>query len=141
MTPVFLVSFIISLVIVDIRNTALRRHFHAEDSEPSRMPRWLHRILYRYKPYKYEVLVDDNGKPVTAPTRIRDGVPPIVGPASREEFYHSKQRKLMKMEVMEAFETRESVVAVLAVIGVGVLFVAWRVASWGLGTVLGAWTA
>lgn len=140
MTPVFLTTFIISLVIVDIRNTALRRHYHAEDSEPGRMPRWLHRILYRYKPYKYEVLVDENGKPVATPTPIREGMPPLVGPESREEFYHSQQRKLMKMEVVEAFETRRSVMAVLAVFGIGAFFMAWKVASWGIGAVLRAWT-
>ncbi|KAK0666254.1 hypothetical protein QBC41DRAFT_154991 [Cercophora samala] len=132
MTPIIFTSFLISLFLVDTRNSALRRHYHASDSE-SRMPEWLHRILYRYKRYEY-VAVDENGKPFP----ISNPQTPAVSPGQeKEDYYHSKQKKLMKMEVAEAFEIRSSVVILLVALGVVFLWGSWKVASWAIGAL---WT-
>ncbi|KAK0729396.1 hypothetical protein B0T21DRAFT_385463 [Apiosordaria backusii] len=132
MTPIIFTSFLISLFLVDTRNSALRRHYHASDSE-SRMPQWLHRILYKYKRYEY-VAVDENGKPFP----LSNPQTPATSPGQeKEDYYHSKQKKLMKMEVAEAFETRSSVVFLLAVTGVVFLWGTWKAASWAIDAV---WT-
>ncbi|KAK4180398.1 hypothetical protein QBC36DRAFT_30618 [Triangularia setosa] len=132
MTPIIFTSFLISLFLVDTRNSALRRHYHASDTE-SRMPEWLHRIVYRYKRYEY-VAVDENGKPFP----ISNPQTPATSPKQeKEDYYHSKQKKLMKMEVAEAFETRSSVIVLLVVLGVAVLWGTWKAASWATGAL---WT-
>ncbi|KAK4681989.1 hypothetical protein QC764_112460 [Podospora pseudoanserina] len=132
MTPIIFTTFLISLFLVDTRNLALRRHYHASDSE-SRMPEWLHRIVYRYKRYEY-VAVDEKGKPFP----ISKHQTPAVSPGQeKEDFYHSKQKKLMKMEVAEAFEIRSIVVVLLGVLGAAFLWGSWKAASWIIG---GLWT-
>ncbi|KAL2128937.1 hypothetical protein VTI74DRAFT_8461 [Chaetomium olivicolor] len=164
MTPIIFTSFLLSLILVDLRHSALRAHYHAEQppthTRPRRIPAWLHRILYRYQPYQY-VVVDENGRPIPASTSpaaggIRrigssgssgssDGLSssvqtPAVSPGSPgsigqggEDYYHSKQRKLMKMEAAEAFEIRGSVLAALGVVSLLGMWVVWRVAGWAAG--------
>ncbi|KAK0633543.1 hypothetical protein B0T14DRAFT_561131 [Immersiella caudata] len=119
MTPIIFISFIVSLSLIDMRHSAQRSHYHA-DSHESRMPAWLHRIIYRYQRYQY-VPVDENGKLVGK--RVGDG----------KEYYHSHQRKLMRMEVAEAFEIRSSVVVALGLVSMGVLWGVWRLFTWGMG--------
>ncbi|SPQ18899.1 71a70ed5-14ee-4d00-97da-034e1f121df3 [Thermothielavioides terrestris] len=133
MTPLILVSFLVSLALVDLRYSALRAHYHADADQASRLPRWLHRIVYRYRPYRY-VAVDERGRPVA------EGRPRSPGSPGREaeDYYHSKQRKLMKMEAAEAFEIRGSVLVALGLLSLGVFWAAWRLAAWGFGTVM-AW--
>lgn len=46
------------------------------------------------------------------------------------EYYHSKQRKLMRMEVNDAFEMRDSVVAVLGILAMVGIWAVWRVCCW-----------
>lgn len=115
LTPAIFVSFLISLVIVDIRYTIMRSHFHPEDYT-TRLPRWLHRLLYSYQPYQY-VRVGKDGKP----TKDQSG---------HEFFYHSKQKKLMKMEVDDAFQIRGTVLAVLGILGLVAVWCSWRVSTW-----------
>ena len=91
MTPVIFVSFLVSLAWVDFRYTLMRSHTHAGD-EPSRMPRWLHRMLYREAPYQY---VRVNAAGAASGTVVRE--------ERGKWYYHSKQRKLMKMEVKLLF--------------------------------------
>jgi hypothetical protein len=117
MTPIIFISFVVSLSLIDMRHSAQRSHYHA-DSHETRMPTWLHRIIYRYQRYRY-VPVDENGKPVGKP--VGDG----------KEYYHSHQRKLMRMEVAEAFEIRNSVVIALGLVSLGVLWGVWRLSIWG----------
>ncbi|OAA64077.1 hypothetical protein ISF_04786 [Cordyceps fumosorosea ARSEF 2679] len=92
MTPIYFVSFLVSLTLVDIHYTQLRMHTHAESR--SRLPSWLHDILYSR--YSYQ---DSQWKPsdVTEPWH-----------------YHSKQKKLMRMEAEDAFRLRGTVIAGLA---------------------------
>lgn len=114
MTPVIFVSFLTSLAWVEFCYSLRRAHSHSE--EPSAMPRWLHRIVYRETPYKY-VKVDS--------TKARA---PVGSDEGTRWYYHSKQRKLMKMEVDDAFQIRKTVLVVLGLLGVA--------ASWLLGWVI-----
>ena len=126
MTPLLFTSFLVSLLLVDLRNSALRAHYHATDQTGRMLPRWLHRLVYRYRPYRYDVAAGAGagGSPSSPES------PGSVG--EREDYYHSKQRKLMRMEAEEAFEIRGGVVVALVVVGLGVLWVLWRGLGWGL---------
>ncbi|KAL2290896.1 hypothetical protein FJTKL_14839 [Diaporthe vaccinii] len=119
MTPIIFVSFLVSLAWVDFRYSIMRSHSHSE--EPSRLPRWLHRITYREAPYKY-VKVDATH--TTAPAESSEGT---------RWYYHSKQRKLMKMEADDAFQIRGTVLVALGLLAVAATWAAsW--AGWWLWT-------
>lgn len=94
MTPINFVSFLVSLVLVEIHYSRLRMHTHAVAR--SRLPNWLHHMLYHNRPYE-----DARQKP--------SGV-------QEPWYYHSKQRKLMKMEAEEAFRLRGRVLVGLAMV-------------------------
>src|SRR5437016_3415661 len=115
MTPVIFISFVVSLSLVDLRHSANRSNYHAEP-EASRLPRWLHRIIYRYRRYEY--------------VPVGDHVRPVGERAESDSFYHSKQRKLMKMEAAEAFEIRSTVLVILALVSLCVLWGFWSMATW-----------
>lgn len=112
MTPVNFVSFLISLVLVDIHYTRLRMHTHAESR--SRLPNWLHDLLYRRYPYE-----DIRRKP---------------GGVRGPWYYHSKQKKLMRMEAEDAFKLRGPVLVGMAVAAAsattGVLYLLKIFVSW-----------
>ena len=116
MTPLVFVSFLVSLALVDFRYSVRRSHYHAEGQ--GRLPRWLHRLLFRYQRYQY-VAVDEGGRP-------RGETP---------GYYHSKQRKLVKMEAADAFELRSTVLAIMGVLSLGLVWGLvwglWRLLSWG----------
>lgn len=116
MTPIIFVSFLVSLAWVDFRYSIMRAHSHSE--EPSQLPRWLHRIAYRQAPYKY-VKVDATG--AKAPAESSEGT---------RWYYHSKQRKLMRMEADDAFQIRGTVLVVLGLLAVAVTWAASRAAWW-----------
>ncbi|KAK0656399.1 hypothetical protein B0T16DRAFT_317017, partial [Cercophora newfieldiana] len=120
MTPIIFISFIVSLSLVDMRHSAQRSHYHAADSQThGRMPQWLHRLVYRYQPYRH-VPVDEKGR--------------SIGEAvDNRQYYHSHQRKLMRMEVAEAFEIRSGVLVVLGLVSLGVVWGVWKVLSWIVG--------
>jgi hypothetical protein len=146
MTPLIFTSFLLSLALVDLRHSALRAHYHADAADatatqPSRLPGWLHRVIYRYRPYRYQVVVDERGREVGvkkgqgglgSPAGSPAGSPGLGREVEVEDYYHSKQRELMRMEVSEAFEIRGWVVLGLGLVGLGVLWVGWRVLSWVL---------
>jgi hypothetical protein len=116
MTPVIFVTFLVSLVVVDMRYTIRRSHLHAEEYS-SRLPHWLHRIIYRYQPYQY-VAIGQDGEPTAQ--RAYPG------------FYHSKQRKLMKMEVDDAFLIRRTVLLVMGLLGLLGVWTFWHLATWAV---------
>ncbi|KAK3394826.1 hypothetical protein B0H63DRAFT_462090 [Podospora didyma] len=118
MTPVVFISFIVSLALVDFWYSVRRSQFHADGMGQGQIPNWLHRLIYRYQRYQY-VVVDERGEPISQEA------------ATNRKFYHSKQRKLMRMEAADAFELRNSVLVVLAVISLGVAWAAWKVLGWG----------
>ncbi|KAK4130426.1 hypothetical protein BT67DRAFT_437023 [Trichocladium antarcticum] len=127
-TPLIFISFLVSLAIVDLRHSALRAHYHADSAgRPSRLPRWLHRLVYRYQRLRP---VDEHGRPFPVTVGEHGG-----GDGGGEGYYHSKQRKLMRMEAAEAFEIRNGVMVVLGVLGLAAWWAAWRAVSRGLGMV------
>ncbi|RDW64712.1 hypothetical protein BP6252_10363 [Coleophoma cylindrospora] len=112
--PLAFISFLISLSLIDSRNTSRRT------SASSRTPNsLLSRLLF--KPL-----------PRTTPGSPRSPSPRKEKPSDRdwESHYHTLQKKLMKMEVADAFEIRKWVLAgmltVAAMLGIG----AWVVLGW-----------
>ncbi|OAR01992.1 hypothetical protein LLEC1_00096 [Akanthomyces lecanii] len=94
MTPINFVSFLISLVLVDIHYSRLRMHTHAESR--TRLPNWLHDLLYHKHPY--------------------EGMRQRPSGLHESWYYHSKQKKLMKLEAEDAFRLRSTVLVGLAVV-------------------------
>lgn len=123
MTPIIFVSFLVSLAWVDFRYSIMRSHSHSE--EPSQLPRWLHRITYREAPYKYVKVDATHSK---SPRGSSEGT---------RWYYHSKQRKLMKMEADDAFQIRGTVLVALGLLAVAAAWAAsW--AGWWLWTMVTA---
>lgn len=116
MTPVIFISFLASLAWVDFRYMLMRSHTHSDAT--SRMPRWLHTLLYRDTPYQYVRV--DRSKPNT----------PTAGDQETKWHYHTKQRKLMRMEAEDAFRIRGSVVVILGLLALAASWIAWQVSSW-----------
>ena len=104
MTPINFVTFLLSLVLVDLRYALRRKHTHAEST--SRLPPWLHTLLYR--PYE-----NDRTKANVA----TDG----------RWYYHTKQKKLFKMEADEAFRFRNTMLILVGLLSIGVFAVVWYV--------------
>lgn len=96
MTPIHFTTFVVSLIIIDWWYTLLRSYTHSH-SGTSRLPGWLHGLIYQEQPYAY-------GR------ADRDG--------DRAWHYHSKQKSLMRMEAEEAFRFRKTVLVGMAVGGV-----------------------
>lgn len=142
MTPVIFVSFLFSLAWVEFRYSLMRSHSHSET--PSNLPRWLHRVVYREAPYRY-VRIDaarsggGSSRP-TSPRTSSNGGPSAKASASASDcegsrwYYHSKQRKLMKMEVDDAFQIRSTVLMALGMLALVFTWAVWRTAWW-------VWTA
>lgn len=120
MTPVIFVTFLVSLVLVDLSYSIKRSHLHPEEYS-SRLPHWLHRIIYRYQPYQY-VRLDKDGNPIKE--------------SAYHGFYHSKQRKLMKMEVDDAFQIRGTVLFIMGIMAMTVVWGLWRLAAWMLRSIV-----
>lgn len=94
MTPVNFVTFLFSLLLIDLRYTMMRTHTHAAGTY-SRLPAWLHALIYR--------------------------------PRHSEAYYHSKQKKLMRMEAEEAFRFRNTMLVLLAGATIGMAASVWYV--------------
>lgn len=139
MTPVIFVSFLFSLAWVEFRYSVIRSHSHSET--PSSLPRWLHRVVYREAPYRY-VRVDaaagggGGGSRPTSPRISSKGGPGAKASVSASDnegskwYYHSKQRKLMKMEVDDAFQIRSTVLMALGMLALVFTWAVWRTGWW-----------
>ncbi|EPE07852.1 hypothetical protein F503_00574 [Ophiostoma piceae UAMH 11346] len=120
MTPIIFVSFLFSLAWVEFRYSVLRSHSHnnsrsssssssssssnahdADDCRHTWMPSWLHHLVYRRQAYQY-VVVHKNDKSDSSDKND-----------NKQNYYHSMQRKLLKMETAEAFRVRTTVLAVM----------------------------
>lgn len=170
MTPLIFISFLVSLALVDLRYSAMRSHYHPDpDTVPwsgpndphqtgsGRLPSWLHKLLFRYRPYRYEY-VSPAPAEASAPTPTTPGST-NAGEKKTEDgdgdgddkgryhggigiwiwgdtYYRTKQRKLIKMEAADAFEIRSTVLAVLGLLGICFVWGAWRVFSWGFHFIL-----
>ncbi|KAK7418310.1 hypothetical protein QQZ08_011297 [Neonectria magnoliae] len=123
MTPINLVVFLVSLAIVDLRYTVARaNNSYYEADVPRRLPGWLTErlrqlvLLFRPQPYRH------------LGTSAQD--------PSGDWHYHSKQKKLMKMEAAEAFQLHGTVLAVLGVIAAGLTMMVYYVSSRAYHTLL-----
>lgn len=110
MTAINFVSFLVALIFIDMRNSMSRSHCHSKGSTCP-LPAWLHAVLF-------------HRQPCPAP-RYTD-----------EQFYHSKQKKLFKMEAEEAFRVRKATIVAMGAVAVGAsasgyYVVGWIVRSWG----------
>lgn len=115
--PITFVSFLISLAVVDTRNSSLRTHYHSQaHPAPSttlygRLTHKLHTLIWREQPYAY----------VKSPN-ARHGEDK-KGAAEEPWHWNTKQKQMMRMEVSDAFEMRKTVVVVMIaiVLGLGLL--------------------
>ncbi|KAK8087972.1 hypothetical protein PG997_002933 [Apiospora hydei] len=109
MTPINLISFVLGLWLVDLRYRCQREHAHSHShsrpQQPSSSSYYLPAWLWW-------------------PRR----------PAEEPFYYHSKQKKLMRMEASEAFKLRNSVLFGLVL---AAMFVLWAT-SWMIRSVV-AW--
>ncbi len=140
MTPAIFVSFLFSLAWVELRYSMLRSHAHdtkkghgragtahagaaSHSGNASgcdhRVPGWLHHVVYRRQPYHY-VLVSGSAKD----SGHDDGT-----------YYHSMQRKLLKMESDEAFRIRTTVLWVMGAAAAGTVWAMGLAARWVAGLV------
>lgn len=108
MTPVNFSVFLFSLLLVDLRYTIARSHLHT--NAQNKLPAWLHNLIYRPQPYSY--------MPGNNPN------------ANGQWYYHTKQKKLMKMEAAEAFELRNTVLVLLAAVLSVLAGSAWYLTSY-----------
>ncbi|KAK1961735.1 hypothetical protein LY78DRAFT_661873 [Colletotrichum sublineola] len=112
-TPIIFISFLLSLMWVDIRYTIQRSRNH---NQGGWMPSWLHNVMYQRSPYHY--------------VQARDQKNPRPAGEKEEWYYHSKQKKLIRMEVDDAFQMRGHVLVVLALVSLAVFWGVWLFSSW-----------
>lgn len=105
MTPINFVSFIFSLVLVDIHYSCVRIQSHGGKS--SRLAGWLHRLIFR--PQRIET----RG---SGATRHREEI----------SYYQSNQGKIMKFEAEEAFRVRNRIIIAMAVVFAIAIMAWWR---------------
>ncbi|KFY13026.1 hypothetical protein V491_06553, partial [Pseudogymnoascus sp. VKM F-3775] len=111
--PLTFLSFLLSLFLIDTYSTSSRRRDHARHQAGG----WLSTLLWRPKaesPYAY---VGSPGKGGT------EG-------ESEEWVWHTKQRKMLRMEIVDAFELRRWVMAALGVMVVVLGGAGWWVGWW-----------
>ncbi|KXJ95527.1 hypothetical protein Micbo1qcDRAFT_200915 [Microdochium bolleyi] len=108
MTPINFLTFVISLWLVSNRYEQKRADMHPAPSRSRNiLPEWLHRAIYRPQPYQY---IDDQKR---NPPNEKD----------ERFYYHTKQKKIMKLEAADAFELRSSVLGALCVACVALVWV------------------
>ncbi|KAM7187142.1 Endoribonuclease L-PSP domain containing protein [Rhypophila sp. PSN 637] len=146
MTPLIMISFLVSLAIIDLKYSIRRSSFHGDPSPPassssssgtnhtrqttSWVPSWLERQLCKLRPYRYVV-----GCPPCEDRKRNDSEHHQHEPEQWNgiwgtSFYRTKQRTLMKMEAADAFEIRTKTLAALVVLSLFLLWCTWRLLSW-----------
>ncbi|KAI8960940.1 hypothetical protein F5Y11DRAFT_328253 [Daldinia sp. FL1419] len=119
MTPVHFVSFLLSLYLVDCHYHDKRIQEHSErySQIPAwLLPSWLDRLLFSPHPYGW---VD----------RKKQGAAPNSTGSGERWYYHTKQKKLMKMETVDAFEMQRTVLLGLGVVVLFAIWVFWRLSA------------
>jgi hypothetical protein len=104
MTPVNFITFLVSLYLVDCQFLDKREHAHNNGQRNRRLPAWLHHLIFRPQPYSW----------------VGGGSPAPPNQNDNNWYYHTKQKKLMRMEASAAFEIRRSVMLGLIMLGVGI---------------------
>lgn len=108
MTPVNLVTFLLSLYLVDCYYQTQRWLSHS--APQGRFQGWLH-VIYRPQPYSWI-----------------GGGPAPPNKSDERWYYHTKQQKLMRMEASDAFGMRNVVLVGLIAVGVGMTWAVWQLA-------------
>lgn len=121
-TPVTIVSFLLSLALVDLRYSIARAQA-ASDDAASPLPRWLRETLYRRSSNVY--------------VRVQGG-PEKEGQEGEEQngepwHYQKYHGKLVKMQLDEAFELRGYVLAAIVLAMAVAIMVIWTIAICSLG--------
>ncbi|OBT69871.1 hypothetical protein VE03_00471 [Pseudogymnoascus sp. 23342-1-I1] len=116
--PLTFLSFLLSLFLIDTYSTSSRRRDRAPT--PPSVKDALIALLWRPKPGSPYAYVGGGGK---------SGGGGKGG--EREEWvWHTKQRKMLRMEVVDAFELRRWVVVALGVVVVVLGGAGWWVGRW-----------
>ena len=122
MTPIIFISFIVSLALVDLSYINLR----PANSNRTWLPTWACRLLFNAQPYQHIQGRTTKGEPSSS------AGPDLRDRNGRGWYYHSKQRKLLRMEAADAFRLRNRVLVGLAVGCLGVFWLAVWVWSWAM---------
>ena len=112
MTPINFVTFLVSLWLVDYHYHHQREYESAarQGHHDSRLPAWLHRLVYKpQQPYCW-------AGPGAATSSSSNG-------GETRWYYHSKQKKLMRLHAAEAFEMRNPVLFAVVLATAAVLLV------------------
>ncbi|KAI1147864.1 hypothetical protein F4825DRAFT_435934 [Nemania diffusa] len=146
MTPINFVTFILSLYLIDNHYRA-QRHRQRPNSETSDSGRpWLHWLLFRQRSSPYDLVGGNRERTLLQSTnttlrhdiRVRDEDNAHIAPvkeAGNSWYYHTKQKKLFKVEVTEAFALRNPVLCALCILFIFISWVLWQtlvcLAIWG----------
>ncbi|TEY39698.1 hypothetical protein BOTCAL_0453g00020 [Botryotinia calthae] len=122
--PITFVSFLISLLIIDSRNSYLRVHQHSEprtypNTFIGRIQEFLHRLIYKPQPYAY----------IKSPSRGQNAEG-IERKGEEPWHWNTKQKKMMKMEVSDAFKFRQWVLVGMAVVATGIGLLVLYLGNW-----------
>ncbi|KAI1262963.1 hypothetical protein F5Y18DRAFT_137861 [Xylariaceae sp. FL1019] len=136
MTPINFITFLVSLYLVDSHYRAQRERQHHNQNRSGSSRPWLHRVLFRARsPYSW---VDDYGVTpahiASKPTATKaENTPGRIEVDRGHWFYHTKQKKLLRLEAADAFALRNSVFLGLCIVALVSLLTFWRTSLW-LGT-------
>lgn len=150
MTPIYFIGFLVSLRFVDAYYTKARTHWHDGSSDghrhgghgDSRLPAWLHRLLFRPTGYEYRVAGAGaaaadrwRGAGEDSSAAVASGSEATAGSGGMRDgrwyvYEGSSQRKLLKVEAEDAFAIRSRVLAVMAVLALLVLWAVWAIVRW-----------
>lgn len=97
------------------------------------MPAWLHSLFYRRQPYHYVLVKGADGQP--ADTDHSYTTAKTTKASNKHDYYHSMQRKLLKMESDEAFRIRTTVLWVMGFAAAGSAWMATSFVRWIVGYV------
>ncbi|KAI0418044.1 hypothetical protein F5X98DRAFT_338747 [Xylaria grammica] len=136
-TPINFVAFLVSLYLIDSRHRAQRYGQHESRASGNNERPWLHRLLYQQRsPYDWMDSYQGRASPQSAYTtphhdvKAKDGASRSIKETRASWFYHTKQKKLLRVEAADAFALRNSVLFALFVLVVFVLWVLWRAVVW-----------
>ncbi|KAH7136636.1 hypothetical protein EDB81DRAFT_87887 [Dactylonectria macrodidyma] len=125
MTPVNLIVFLVSLALVDMRYTLARSSNYYDrtgDATSGLLPSWFSRWFPPWMSQQLGRLVwSFRGQPYRHDARDAPN-------SSGRWYYHSKQKKLIKMEADEAFQMRGIILATLGVLAAAVTMLVYCVA-------------